>query len=252
MAENITDYVWSCVEDYKRFVGIDDFPAFDLKSKEITEKKALEQGSDALATAFYDTSTGKHTLEIWSKLCLPRMNAEYIMFHEFTHIWDAEVYSQKENLKHTANGGYTEYHAAQIDFMKLLGAMKINEPFSFSINQKFETVGGIKTGKEYVNMSRNLATALISRKDFPANIGTLVTAMGAIFNYYGRRSICKMYAVDYDDEADTSVIAQFLGENTINALDAFMIDWLDKEKISLIDEFYGRVIVDFVKKNKFI
>ena len=71
-------------------------------------------------------------------------------------------------------------------------------------------------------MPRNLANELISREDFPANIETLATTMGAIFNYYGRRSICKMYATDYIDEADTSVIAGFIGEDTVKALDAFI------------------------------
>ena len=57
--------------------------------------------------------------------------------------------------------------------------------------------------------------------------------MGAIFNYYGRRSICKMYATDYIDEADTSVIAGFISEDTVKALDAFMLGWLDTGKVSL-------------------
>ena len=202
------------------------------------------------AAAFYDIPTGNHTLEIWSKLSLPQMNAAYLVFHEFTHIWDAEVYSQRDKLKHMSNKGYTEYHAAQIDFMKLLGAKSIAEPFSFSMKQSVETFGGTKTAKEFVDMPRNLANELISRKDFPANIETLATTMGAIFNYYGRRSICKMYATDYIDEADTSVIAGFIGEDTVKALDAFMLGWLDAGKVSLLDALYGKMIVSLVQRNK--
>lgn len=88
MAKNIIDYVQSCVDDFKHFVGIDSFPAFDVKSKEITIEKSLKQGFDATAAVFYDIPTGRHTLEIWSKLSLPQMNAEYLVFHELTHIWD--------------------------------------------------------------------------------------------------------------------------------------------------------------------
>ena len=46
MAKNITDYVRSCVDDFKHFVGIDSFPVFDVKSKEITIEKSLKQGFD--------------------------------------------------------------------------------------------------------------------------------------------------------------------------------------------------------------
>ena len=46
MAKNITDFVRSCVDDFKHFVGIDSFPAFDVKSKEITIEKSLKQGFD--------------------------------------------------------------------------------------------------------------------------------------------------------------------------------------------------------------
>ena len=250
MEKNITDFVQSCIDDYKHFVDIESFPSFDVKRKEMTLEKSLKQGFDAPAAAFYDIPTGNHTLEIWSKLSLPQMNAAYLVFHEFTHIWDAEVYSQRDKLKHMSNKGYTEYHAAQIDFMKLLGAKSIAEPFSFSMKQSVETFGGTKTAKEFVDMPRNLANELISREDFPANIETLATTMGAIFNYYGRRSICKMYATDYIDEADTSVIAGFIGEDTVKALDAFMLGWLDTGKVSLLDALYRKMIVSLVRRNK--
>lgn len=113
------------MEDYKKFVGISAFPDFTIKSKEMTLEKSTTQGFDAPAAVFYDVPTGKHSLEIWSKLYLPQMNAQYLVFHEFTHIWDAEVYSLKDKVKHMSNKGYTEFHAAQVDFMRILGARNI-------------------------------------------------------------------------------------------------------------------------------
>lgn len=250
MAANITEYVHSCVSDYEKFVGIEGFPAFSVKSKEITLEKSLQTGYDVPAAVFYDIPTGKHFLEIWSQLYLPQMNADYLVFHEFTHIWDAETFSQKDKVKHMSNKGYTEYHAAQIEFMKLLGAKNIMEPFSFSMNQKVETFGGTKTAKDFVDMPISLATDLVNRKDFPVNIEVLSTAIGAIFNYYGRRSICKMYAADFEDNVDTSVIASFLGVDTIMGLDAFMLDWFDARKVSLLDAFYGKMVLVLVQRNK--
>ena len=108
----ITCYVRRCVNDYKEFAGIDNFPTFTIKSKEMTLSKAETQGFDAPAAAFYDAETGLHILEIWSKLYLPQMNARYLVFHELTHILDAEIYSRKDKMKHMSNKGYTEYHAA--------------------------------------------------------------------------------------------------------------------------------------------
>lgn len=138
---NIEDYVKSCIDNYKKFMGIDKFPEFTVKSKEIISEKSQTQGFDAPAAVFYDIPSGSHSLEIWSKLSLPQMNAEYLVFHEFTHILDAETYSLKDKVKHMSNKGYTEYHAAQIDFMKLLGAKNITDPFSFNMDKKFETLG---------------------------------------------------------------------------------------------------------------
>lgn len=178
------------------------------------------------------------------------MNAKYLVFHEFTHIWDAEVYSLQDKVKHMSNKGYTEYHAAQIDFLKILGAVNIYEPFSFDIYQKVETFGGEKTAKSFVDMPLGLATELIMRPDFPANIETLATTMGTIFNYYGRRSICKMYATNYDGTANVGAIVSFLGESTVKALDAYMLGWFDKNKVSLIDELYRRMVLTFASKYK--
>lgn len=245
---NIEDYVKSCIDNYKKFMCIEEFPKFTVKSKEITLEKSKSQGFDALAAVFYDIPSGSHTLEIWSKLSLPQMNAEYLVFHEFTHILDAETYSLKDKIKHMSNKGYTEYHAAQIDFMKLLGAKNITDSFSFSMGKKIETFGETKSTKEFVEMPLKLATELINRTDFPANIETLATAMGTIFNYYGRRSICKMYAVDYTDSADMSAVVSFLGEDTVKALDSYMLGWFDANKVSLIDELYKRMVLTFASK----
>lgn len=245
---NIEDYVKSCIDDYKKFMDIKELPNFTVKSKEITLGKSQTQGFDAPAAVFYDIPSGRHSLEIWSKLALPQMNADYLVFHEFTHILDAETYSLKDKVKHMSNKGYTEYHASQIDFMKLLGAQNIIDSFSFNVDKKFETFGGTKSAKEFVEMPLNLATELINRTDFPANIETLATAMGTIFNYYGRRSICKMYAVNYTDSADVSAIVTFLGENNIKVLDSYMLGWFDVNKVRLIDELYKRMVLTFASR----
>lgn len=250
MSSNIKEFVHYCVDDYKRFVNINSFPSFTLKPKEMTMDKVESQGFDAPAATFYDFHTGKHTLVIWSRLFLPQMNAGYMVFHELTHIWDAEVYSQKDKVKHMSNKAYTEYHADQIAFLKLLGAKSVDESFAFNMNQSFAIVGGIKTALEFVDMPRKHASELISRKDFPADIETLATTMGLIFNYYGRRSVCKMYANDFVDSADTSTIAGLIGKATVKALDEYMLGWFDANKVSVIGRIYGNMVISLAKSYK--
>ena len=152
-----------------------------------------------------------------------------------------------------SNKGFTEYHAAQIDLLKLLGAQNIKLPISFDMDKTVNTISGAQTVRSYVDGARTLALELIQRDDFPANIETLATTLGVIFNYYGRRSICKMYAKDYEDNADMSVISAFLGENgnnTINALNSYMLGWLEPERVAFIDAFYYRMVLFLVQKYK--
>jgi len=250
---DITNYVLSCVDDFKAFVGIDSFPDFKIIPKEITLEKADKHGYDAPASAIYDSSTGLHSLEIWSKLCLPQMNAKYFVFHELTHILDAQildaqVHSQNNNIKHVLNKGYTEFHASQIDFMQIVGAENIFTPFSFDMNQMVKTISGEKTANEYLDESRILATDLIERTDFPANIYTLLDTLGIIFNYYGKRSICKMHAKNYKDQSDLGVITGLIGEDNVKILNSLMLGWLEPSKVVLVDTLFKIMVMSLAQK----
>lgn len=251
MPDLLTPFIKKCEQDYKEFMGLDDFPAYKIQQKELTIEKAQTQGFDSLAAAFYDISTGHHTLEIWSKAFLPQMNSKYLVFHEFTHILDAETFSCKDKFKHMSNKGYTEYHAAQIDLLTLLGAHRAKQEsgYTFSMSQSFETFGGKKTADEFLKMPCIHASELISRDDFPASIEALAITFGLIFNFYGRRSVCKMYASDFEDNADKSKLIEFLGADTIKALDNYMLGWFDTSKVGLIDQLYGRMIISIAQRN---
>lgn len=244
----LKQFIKKCESDFMCFCGIDTFPPYNVVSKEMTLDKSKKEGFDSVASAFYDVSTGAHRLEMWSKLYLPQMNAEYLVFHELTHILDAETYSQKDKCKNVANKGYTEYHAAQNDFMQLLGAKNITEPFSFSMKQRFETFSREESAFDFLMQPHNHAISMIERDDFPASIEALAVTLGLIFNYYGRRSVCKMYATDYVDNADNSVIAGFIREDTVKALDMFMLDWFTKERVSMIDSLYYKMVISLAQQ----
>lgn len=241
-------YINKCEKEYALFIGIESLPPFQIVPKTITLDLANKQDFDSFASASYDVATGTHSLKVWSDVYKPQLHADYLLFHEFTHILDAEMYSNRDKVKYVGNRGFTEYHAAQIDFMKLLGAENVNNQFSFSMSTKFETVGGQKSAGEFVAMPHSLATELIGRADFPANIETLAVTLGVIFNYLGRRSICKMYARDFVESVDNSTIEGFIGTEPYNALNAYMVGWLNSDRVQLLDQLYYRMAISMAQK----
>lgn len=239
---SFAQYISECEGAYKQFLGIPDFPKYELVPKELGLEKLEKCGFDSWATALYDIPTGKHRLEIWSGIHTSGQIGKYIVFHELTHILDDENIVKQDKIRYLANHGYTEYHASQIELMQMLGAENIHQHIKFSVNNVLKTIGGEKTVKEFVEMPRLLAIELISREDFPADVDTMGVTMGLIFNYYGRRSICKMYAIDYQDSEDNSTIAKLIYPETVAFLDGFMVGWFDDSKVATIDDLYKRML----------
>ena len=214
-SDSFIQFVRECEESYKQFLNISNFPKYELVSKEITVEKSEKCGFDSWATAFYDIPTGKHRLEVWSGIHTFGEDGKYIIFHELTHILDDENIVQRDKIKYLANHGFTEYHASQIELMQMLGAKNVRQQITFSMND---------------------------RKDFPADIETMKVTMGLIFNYYGRRSICKMFAHDYQDNEDNSIIAKLIYPQTVELLDKFMVSWFDDSKVTFINSLYQRML----------
>ena len=72
--------------------------------------------------------------------------------------------------------------------------------------------------------------------------------LGAIFNYYGRRSICKMYAENYEDDADMSVISSLIKEQTVTALNSFMLNWMNPGQVAIVDALYYRMAISIAQQ----
>jgi hypothetical protein len=241
-------YVNQTAKRYIDFMSIEKFPQFRIVEKKMSLSDANKKGFGSFASHHYDIQTGTHSLEVWSDIYQPQLHAEYLLFHEFTHILDTEMYVQKDKMKNAMYKGFSEYHAGQIDFLKVLGVKKVDASISFSMKQMFETVGNPKTAEEFVIAAHNTSTSLINRSDFPADVETLATTFGLIFNYWGRRSICKMYAVDYVEKVDNEAIEKCIGKELFRALDAFMNGWLAEDQIKLIGELYLKMIASKMKE----
>ena len=134
------------------------------------------------------------------------------------------------------------WYASQIETIKILGYESIGKNISFSMKQQIETVASIKSMQNFVDEPANTAKLLLRRNDFPKDLETLVTTAGLIFNYYGRRSICLMYAQDYRDDIDKMEFSEFIGTAQLAALDTFMRGWLNPTQIDTLGQFYFGMI----------
>ena len=145
---------------------------------------------------YYNVNTDKHVLRVGTNII--NKNMEYILFHEFTHMYDVITFSAKEPKVYFANRGFTEYHASQIELLKLLGAKTVNDKISFSLAQPIETIFGKTTVLDYMLKLRDSAREGITKKHYSDSLESLSRLLGMIFNHLGRVSICRLYANDYE------------------------------------------------------
>ena len=123
-----------------------------------------------------------------------------------------------------------------------MGYESIGENISFSMKQQVETVASTKLMQNFVDEPANTAKSLLKRNDFPKDVETLVTTVALIFNYYGRRSICLMYAQDYREDVDKTEFSEFMGTAQLAALDTFLKGWLNSTQIDALGKFYFGMI----------
>ena len=104
-------------KEYIDFMGLEKFPKYKVECFEININETDITGFGSLAQAKYNPHTDEHTLRVCSNLEVRK----YVVFHEFTHILDAEMYAKNNPANYAYLSGYTEYHASQIELMILLG-----------------------------------------------------------------------------------------------------------------------------------
>lgn len=232
-------------KEYKEFMEIDSFPKYKLELFEIKMDEVDAAGFGAPAQAIYNPKTDQHTLRI----CINLELKKYIVFHEFTHILDSEMYAKRDSLKYMCLSGYTEYHASQVEIMVLLGVDNLHfMEFAFLLNSKIETFPFEKSVEEYLCAKHQFVVDMMSRSDFPANIETLKTTLGVLYNYFGLRSICKMYVQKYVEQVDNTTIIKTLPPQIFSVMNIFMEGWFDKTKIEMSLGPYYNAIMPIIKE----
>lgn len=78
-------------KEYIEFMEIEKLPQYKIDFFEINVEESDAAGFASAAQAYYNTKTDEHILRICKSSEIPR----YIVFHEFTHILDTEMYESK-------------------------------------------------------------------------------------------------------------------------------------------------------------
>lgn len=245
---SISEQLYSYVNEYTDFVGASYFPSFDLQSRTASISTADSQGFEVIANAHYQLATGQHTLTVSTNIPL----SKYVVFHEFTHMLDAELHTNGDKMRYLGLSGYTEYHASQVDLVLLLGSKALNSIEPFSMNTRITTITGPKSVYQYVQEKQQHAIDLFSRVDFPANVNALKSAFGILYNYWGLRSICEMYSTDYEERIDNSAFLKYIPSLNFTLLNRLMRGWLDKDKIEKSIPLYANTIIPIIQGYKLL
>ena len=145
-------------KEYIEFMEIEKLPQYKIDFFEINVEESDAAGFASAAQAYYNTKTDEHILRICKSSEIPR----YIVFHEFTHILDTEMYAKQDSWKYMALSGYTEYHAAQVELMIMLGADSIQtQDFSFTVDVEI----GNSTVRNYLNSRHQLVAVSYTHLD---------------------------------------------------------------------------------------
>lgn len=244
--DRVIEQIKSYEYEFKNFMGIDDFPTYNIQAKVASATTAQSQGFESVACADYNTETNNHILTVSNNLFL----AKHVAFHEFTHILDSEMYVNGDKVRYMGISGFTEYHASQIELLQMLGTKNSDEILQFSMNDTIETMFGIKTVQQYIDDKQQHSIDLFSRKDFPANLNTLKSAVGILFNYFGLRSICEMYAIDYCENINNQVYMNFISTQQFTTINNLMHGWLDNAKINSSIILYNVIMMSLIKGYK--
>ena len=234
--------------EYISFMNLEKFPDYEIDTKKVSLAIANKQGYEAVATTWYLPQTGKHTLIISTNIIAEKQ----LLFHEFTHMLDAERYVNGDKMRYAWLSGYTEYHASQIELMQMLGVKNINAVTNFSMNDTVTTLAGEKKVAQYVADKRQHAISLFERNDFPADLATLKTAIGVLYNYWGLRSICELYSDDYVEIVNNNTFLQYISTQIFCETNNLMHGWLNTEQIEYSMKQYMGIIFPLAQKYKLI
>ena len=118
------------------------------------------------------------------------------------------------------------------------------------MNQIIYTISGEKSVKQYISEKQQHAIELFSRDDFPSSIETLNASFGVLYNYWGLRSICKMYATDYKEDIQNQSFLKYIPTSVFVLQNGIMRGWLNDSTIDKSIGLYARTICSLIQQYK--
>lgn len=115
-----------------------------------------------------------------------------------------------------------------------------------------EVLAGKMTVEDYIEIKYKHASELFKGVLFEQDVEVLITSLGALFNYFGLRSICKMYSFDYKENVDNTAFLDRLSVMEFVAFNQMMQGWLNDTTINTIINGFAAVASRFLNdiKNK--
>ena len=227
ISDDLKEVIQKYADEYCQFVNILCLPEFSAK---VVPKDNKNDNYSILVSTSYNPNQDYHTLYISEEIADDLDIVEKFkrnIFHEFTHMIDAEKYAKCNKDAYIYLRGYTEFHASQVEFMHMLGAENINEKISFSMNQM---VLPQMSCRDYLADKYELLVTEMSRESFYKDKDVMLNILGLLYNYLGIRSISKMYA-DYIDIDDFAFMADTFGSLLWSRIFHEMTGWFCDEQV---------------------
>ena len=83
---------------------------------------------------------------------------------------------------------------------------------------------------------------LFNKKSFPVNYEYLCASLTVLCNYFGLRSICKMYAKDYNENKNNDVFKKHMSSQLFDLLDSLMKGRMKDKEIKKTMMLFGNII----------
>lgn len=237
----VIPFVEECKNEFLKFMEIESLASFSIQV--VDPPNVTDDKPHFLVPAYTKSNpiTGCHRLFVVPQYL--ETSEKALVFHELTHILDAQMYSGRNLTKHIKNMGFSEYHGKQVELLKRLGADSYYQPFLFSMSQEIECYGNKISVDSFLKTAYQKAVDFIEQDKFPEDAYTLKDGLGLIFNYLGCRSVCIMQsATGFKDDIDESFLAEFVGKRLWDTLKRRLNKRLDTTEISDLDSWFGGLL----------
>ena len=110
------------------------------------------------------------------------------------------------------------------------------------MNHNINTFAGNITVQEYIEDKHNQAIELFNNDFFLVNDEYMLDSLGVLFNYWGHRSICEMYAKDYKENTNNDAFIKRIPPYLFNPLDSLMHGLMSDKQINVTMLQYESII----------